>query len=96
MQHTQYNYHFIYLGLFVPLTMEGNIIVDEVLASCYASSDHDLVHSATVLVRYFPELIMWIFGEENGFASHPKVMQHMSKWYMPNNHLYEWNKSLDF
>ena len=69
--------------------MEGNIVVDEVLASCYASSDHDLVHSATILVRYFPEWTTWIFGEENGFSTQIEIMQNFHKWYMPNNHLYE-------
>ena len=31
--------------------MEGNIIVDGVLASCYASVDHDLGHIAMVPMR---------------------------------------------
>ena len=79
----------LYLGAFVPLTIEGNIVVDEVLASCYASGDHDIVHIILALVRYFPELIMWMFGEENGFSSHIKVIHHFHKWIMPNNHLYE-------
>ena len=35
-------YHF--LGAFVPLTKEGKVIVDGVLASCYAGFDHDLAH----------------------------------------------------
>ena len=34
--------------------MEGNIIVDGVLASCYASSDHDLVHIIMVPIQRFP------------------------------------------
>ena len=32
----------------MPLTEEGNIVVDGVLASCYASFDHDLAHIAMV------------------------------------------------
>ena len=31
-------------GAFTPVTMEGNIIVDGVLTSCYASASHDLAH----------------------------------------------------
>ena len=33
-----------FLGAYAPVTMEGNIMVDGVLASCYALvSNHDLV-----------------------------------------------------
>ena len=34
------------LGAYTPLTKEGNIVVDGVLASCYAFSNHDLAHTA--------------------------------------------------
>ena len=64
-------------------------MVDEVLASCYASGNHDIVHIVVVLVRYFPELTKWIFGGENGFSTHIKIIQHFHKWVIPNNHLYE-------
>ena len=29
---------------YVPITMEGNILVDKTLASCYAGNDHNLIH----------------------------------------------------
>ena len=35
------NFNKYFLGVFVPVTMEGNIMVDGVLAFCYASADHD-------------------------------------------------------
>ena len=38
----------------MPLTMEGNIIVDGVLASCYASFDHDLAHIAMAPMQWIP------------------------------------------
>ena len=81
----------LYLGAFVPLTMEGKIMVDKVLASCYPSADHDILHNGLVLVRYFPEVISWIFGEDNGFSSYIKIIEHCHKWIITNNHIYEWN-----
>ena len=68
--------------------MEGNIVVDYILASCHASCDHDIVHITLVLVRYFPQLIMWIFGEEDGLSSFIKISLHFHKWVIANNHLY--------
>ena len=39
------NYKYDFLpGAYIPLTVEGNIIVDGVLASCHASADHGVAH----------------------------------------------------
>ena len=51
-------------GAYIPLTMEGNIVVDGVLASCYASTDHDVSHLAMTPMRWFPEIAGWIFGDD--------------------------------
>ena len=40
----------------MPLTAEGTIVVDGVLASCYASFDHDWAHLLTTPIRWFPGL----------------------------------------
>ena len=53
-------------GLYIPLTEEGNIIVDGVLASCHASTDHDLAHFGTLPIQWSPEILKAVFGEENG------------------------------
>ena len=45
--------------------MEGNIVVDGMLASCYASVDHDLGHIAMAPLRWFPDIMEWIFGHDN-------------------------------
>ena len=58
--------YLIVLGAYVPITLEGNIVVDGVLASCYASFDHDLAHLVIALMRWYPEITEWIFGVENG------------------------------
>ena len=47
--------------------MEGKIIVDGVLTSCYADSNHDLAHLAMIPMQRFSEVLSWIFGEDTGF-----------------------------
>ena len=37
-------------------------MIEGVLASCYASFDHDLSHFAMTLMQWHPEIIKWIFG----------------------------------
>ena len=59
-------------GAFTPVTMEGNIVVDGVLASCYAVVDHDLAHIGMTPMRWFPGMMNWIFGgskETPGYVS---------------------------
>ena len=51
------NILYSYLGDFAPVTMGGNIVVDGVLASCYALSDHDLVHIVMTPMRWFPAMM---------------------------------------
>ena len=67
--------HNIFPGLFAPLTNAGNIVVDGVLASCYADFDHDLAHIVMTPMRWFPEVFEWIFGNDNGFQVFVKVAE---------------------
>ena len=41
--------------------MEGNIVVDGVLASCYAAGDHDIAHIAVAPISWMPGLIEAVF-----------------------------------
>ncbi|KAF0298165.1 Tiggy-winkle hedgehog protein [Amphibalanus amphitrite] len=71
-------------GAFVPLTAEGTIVVDGVLASCYASFDHDWAHLLTTPVRWFP----WLFeGEEEREADGPRAaveqLKELGRWLFP-------------
>ena len=60
--------------------MNGNIVVDGVLASCYVFPDHDLAHIGLAPIRWFPQMIEWIFGgEENGFPAFVKVAGDMER-----------------
>ena len=76
---------FLNLGAFVPLTKSGNIVVDGVLASCYASVHHDIAHLGMAPMRYFPQLIMSIFQDENGFSAFVQIMEVLGKWVQPNS-----------
>lgn len=50
-------------GRFAPLTREGNIVVNSVVASCYAViSDHDMAHLSFAPVRWLSYLQEWLFG----------------------------------
>ena len=73
-----------FLGAYVPLTREGNIIVDGILASCYPSTDHDLAHLIMKPLHWFPEIVQWIFGKENGFTTYVTILGEASKYIQPN------------
>ena len=64
--------------------MEGKIIVDGVLASCYAHSpDHDIVHFTVTPIRWFPELIQWFLGEDIEFPVYVKIIHDLGRWMLP-------------
>ena len=49
--------------------MEGNIVVDGILASCYASADHNLAHLGMTPMRWFPDIVDSIFGNDHGYLN---------------------------
>ena len=80
---------FIHLGAWVPLTIEGNIMVDGILASCYASTNHDSAHMAMISVRWFPRIVDWIFGEENGSSVFGKIAKQFGKLALADRQFFE-------
>ena len=42
-------------------------MVDGILTSCYASVNNVLAHLVLTPIRWFPDLIEWMFGVETGF-----------------------------
>ena len=59
-------------------------MVNRVLASCYPSSNHDLDHIIMAPIRWLPEIIQWIFGEENGFSTYIRINEDLGKWISPD------------
>ena len=78
----------IFVGAYVPLTDEGNIVVDGVLTLCYASFDHNLAHFAMTPVNLFPQLIEWIFGEDNGMQVYLSMAKIFGRYLVPYEYLY--------
>ena len=76
------------LGAYVPLTDEGNIVVDGILASCYASFDHDLAHFAMTPIKWFPGLMEWIFGDNNGMQGYLSIAKTIGRYLTPIEYLY--------
>ena len=50
-------------------------MVDGVLASCYPSVDHDLSQIGMTPIHWFPEIIEWIFGDENLWQNYVKLAE---------------------
>ena len=74
----------LFLGAYVPVTKEGNIVVDGILASCYLSGNHDLGHFGMTPMRWFPSIIEWIFGEDNGIQTYVRINEYMGEWLLPH------------
>ena len=70
-------------GAHVPLTMEGNIVVDGVLASCYPSCNQELGHIAMTPIQLFPTLLEWIFGEDTGSSAYTSIANDLGGWVLP-------------
>ena len=81
--HYVINYYFD-LGVYVPLTAEGNIEVNGIFASCHASADHDMAQFAMIPVHWYPEIIEWIFGMNNGFKGYVNIANDLGGWVLPH------------
>ena len=67
--------------------MDGNIVVDGVLASCYSSIDHDLAHIGMTPIRLIPEITEVIFSKERGISVYMRVLEALGMWVFSSEHL---------
>ena len=79
--------YFLIEGAYTPLTNEGNIVIDGMLASCYAFSDHDLAHITMTPMLWFPEMIEWIFGMEKVSQGYVSILADLGQLLLPFNTL---------
>ena len=68
--------------------MEGRIVVDGVLASCYASTYHDLAYIGMVALQSFPKVMEWIFGDDTGFQVYVSSAMKLGKLMLPDGHYF--------
>ena len=68
--------------------MDGNILVDGVLASCYPSANHDVAHVGVTPIRLFPKMTEQIIGEDNGFQVYAIIAEKLGKWVLPYGSTY--------
>ena len=73
----------LFLGAHVPMTEEGHIVVNGILASCYASFHHDLAHIAMRPMQWYPEVIEWFFGVQNGSPGYVDVIKELGRLMLP-------------
>ena len=71
------NIHFC-TAAYVPLTPEGNIIVDGVLASCYSDVDHDLAHLSMIPMQWYKDAMEWILGYDFGLSVYVNIAKDVS------------------
>ena len=83
------NILFFILGAYVPLTKDGNIVVDQMLASCYASFDHDLAHLMMIPMQWYPEKLGFIFGANNEYTGYVSIAKEFGRWVLPYRLLYD-------
>ena len=53
--------------------------MDGVLASCYASFDHDIQHIVLQPLLWFPSLMDLLLGEEESLNSYVTILEHVGE-----------------
>ena len=73
----------MFSGAYVPVTEDGNIVVDRILASFYASFDHNLAHIVMKPIQWYTGIIEWLFGMYNRYPGYVSIAKEFGKWVMP-------------
>ncbi|XP_069580767.1 tiggy-winkle hedgehog protein-like [Brachyistius frenatus] len=83
-----------YEGSYAPVTSHGTIIVDRVLASCYAVvEDHDLAHWAFTPVRLWRSVLSLVgmvkvlggVHQADGVHWYPGILHHVGSWLLDSS-----------
>ena len=69
--------------------MEGNVIVNGVLASCYADFDHDLAHLIMIPMQRLSESMELIFGEDAGFPVFVNTARELGMLLLPDGYFWQ-------
>lgn len=78
-------------GLYAPLTERGSIVVDGVLASCYAAVDsHRLAHWALAPLRFFYSLMGPSGTQTDGLHWYPWLLQRLGTTLLDSEHFHPW------
>ena len=65
--------------------MQGNLLVDGILASCYQYLDHDLANIGMLPINSFPVVMESIFGEDSGSSAYSNSADDLGGWVLPSN-----------
>lgn len=83
-------------GSFAPVTVQGTVVVDEVLASCYAViQDHDLAHWALAPVRlaYWVSTLLSssqppVSAQKDGVHWYSKMLYQLGTWLLDSHSIH--------
>lgn len=83
-------------GSFAPVTVQGTVVVDQVLASCYAViEDHDLAHWALAPVRVAHWLSSLLFSsprqasaQNDGVHWYSKILYQLGTWLLDTHSIH--------
>ena len=64
-------------------------MADGVLASCYASLNHDLAQIIMTPMKWYPEILDWVFGLNNGAPHYSDITKYLGHWLLPSKLLYK-------
>lgn len=78
-------------GLYAPLTQHGSIVVNGVLASCYAAMDnHHLAHWVLAPLRFFYSLMGPSEPQTDGLHWYPRLLQRLGQTLLDAGHFHPW------